>query len=706
MSTIAADIKAKFKKVISDFDSDKVGIVATKDLLVKTALESGLAYKLQLPAKFVGVHPTNRNGEGLEANRVHSRGALILQAGWSWAAIDSNSIAIEDCPVKKHVARFTCDLCGLSEKFAAYKPEEVKVGSLGAGHANHWLACVAEGVPCSTPGISEEGKMSAALCCQDLGVKEAVEKGLRWTILRHEVESEFPMVPNIIQGALNAQASAHEGANFVQTLLQVVDEAKSFTKGNTVKWSEVAKKVARAQPARAGDVPSIIEFVKIWGGLPSGSFVRELNEVAKVFVPSERLISPMVFKVLGSLRFSPKEHPAHFVNAAIFTHAASKEGVQDNYARFISKGEFESFATKLRPSVLQANEFLVRANKLMDASSLPRTEKLQAIGKLKQQIVKSVLGRLTPAMTLEEVVSEFSKDITGGGVPAAAPPSDIESTSSSSTATNVVHYDGEQAVGVARMTLINKGFKVDNMVALRQSPWSISKIVAISDDGVVSLAEALEDGSFSDEIEKRELDDFIDHFKSCKAHFELLQGWPGNDGRSHADVEQLMCKSIANMALLAAIKEFPTPPLRITNKPTRKVLTTKAYTIGSISLPPVSTFISAVDDPATTSNPLVKVGEAVYQVKPTVRADFVGALFCLKTTNTKEDANMAYEVHQVKVKPPTSKTAVQVEVQVAKNFKKVDIGEELVLYREKVETPKAPKRALAVIGQDSKKQKV
>ncbi len=202
----------KIRAVIAEYDGQIIGVVATKDRILETCVEHDYAYEMQMCARFVGVHPCNRNGEGLEASRSQVRGSMIVKSGWSWPAVDGNSIAIEDHPTLKQIAKFTIKVTMLNKKFAQYLGCDIKMGSLGAGHCNHWLESVRQGVECTISNISKNGRMSKELCCKDKGVAEAVEKGLHWVVIRWQVEAVFPMVPRIIQQALGTVASVHEGA--------------------------------------------------------------------------------------------------------------------------------------------------------------------------------------------------------------------------------------------------------------------------------------------------------------------------------------------------------------------------------------------------------------------------------------------------------------------------------------------------------------
>ena len=89
------------------------------------------------------------------------------------------------------------------------------------------------------------------------------------------------------------------------------------------------------------------EYVRVWGGLPTGSHIHELNLLSSL-LPSDRIVSGSFFRWLTSLRhsFSVENMPSHFINAVLYCHAASNEGVVDDFARFISKGDVMSFGSK------------------------------------------------------------------------------------------------------------------------------------------------------------------------------------------------------------------------------------------------------------------------------------------------------------------------------------------------------------------------
>ena len=123
-------------------------IVWIKDQVIEACLEYKYAYYMVMHPKWLGCVPYNRGGEGLMWHRAHSRASIIRKSGFSKAAIHSNAVGVEDHPVKKEIAKFTIQLCSVSDRFARYVEEEIKGGTLGAGHANHGFACLHDKVPC------------------------------------------------------------------------------------------------------------------------------------------------------------------------------------------------------------------------------------------------------------------------------------------------------------------------------------------------------------------------------------------------------------------------------------------------------------------------------------------------------------------------------------------------------------------------------
>ena len=70
-------------------------LVSVVDSVLDRLEKQGLAYRLSIPARFVGVHHQNRSGYGVSEPEVHALGSEIIGMGWSWQAC-SHAVCIED----------------------------------------------------------------------------------------------------------------------------------------------------------------------------------------------------------------------------------------------------------------------------------------------------------------------------------------------------------------------------------------------------------------------------------------------------------------------------------------------------------------------------------------------------------------------------------------------------------------------------------
>ena len=105
--------------------------------------------------------------------------------------------------------------------------------------------------------------------------------------------------------------------------------------------------VLKSQPPRAHDIPDLVGFVQHYGGLPTGFFVKELNDLV-VTIPSERVASGQFFKWLTDLhkQFPAHQISSHFVNAVVFAHVRADTNIQDGICRYITKADITSLGSK------------------------------------------------------------------------------------------------------------------------------------------------------------------------------------------------------------------------------------------------------------------------------------------------------------------------------------------------------------------------
>ena len=114
------------------------------------------------------------------------------------------------------------------------------------------------------------------------------------------------------------------GESWLSNLLNIISEtgvSASQHEGNA-DFKAVTRSLLKTQPPRYEDIPDMVEYVKVYGGLPSGVFIKNLAIVSRHFMPTGRIVSGSFFKMLADihLKFGTSTQPAHLVNAVLLTH--------------------------------------------------------------------------------------------------------------------------------------------------------------------------------------------------------------------------------------------------------------------------------------------------------------------------------------------------------------------------------------------------
>jgi len=129
---------------------------------------------------------------------VHTLTQDIAFLGFAWRECD-HALCIEEAPGKKVIEEFNRALSNGID-LAPVPENSIHYGSLACGHTNAGLRAVAAGLGSSCPLSSEGGVYSLSkIRHRDADFGEAVEKGLRWQVLRWEVRERWPRSLDILQ---------------------------------------------------------------------------------------------------------------------------------------------------------------------------------------------------------------------------------------------------------------------------------------------------------------------------------------------------------------------------------------------------------------------------------------------------------------------------------------------------------------------------
>ena len=77
-------------------------------------------------------HFGNRDGDGISDDGVHTRGSQIVSAGFSHGTIEQDTVAMEDDPDTRSIAKHTKAITSMTDKLADIDVSAIRAGSLCA----------------------------------------------------------------------------------------------------------------------------------------------------------------------------------------------------------------------------------------------------------------------------------------------------------------------------------------------------------------------------------------------------------------------------------------------------------------------------------------------------------------------------------------------------------------------------------------------
>ena len=181
-------------------------IIELRDEAIALLRKYNLIVVRRVRADFVGVHPSNRYGDGVVPSHVHQLLARIFGKGFSLLAIDM-PFAVEAAPQGYHLHTEHCKanhemVLASQGLLPPYDSEgkRIQIFSASCGHTNQGLRCFLHGAPSTHPELSEDGKLSLTnLRQRSPAYADCVEEGITWDIIPWQIEVAVPGIMTLFQ---------------------------------------------------------------------------------------------------------------------------------------------------------------------------------------------------------------------------------------------------------------------------------------------------------------------------------------------------------------------------------------------------------------------------------------------------------------------------------------------------------------------------
>ena len=694
------------------------GVLASGKFIVARLLQTGLASKIVLSPKQLGLSPDNRSEYGINEDAVHRLGKNIMDLGFDIDEI-VNPWCVQEDPVDQYITRYTTSITEDSTMLAKVS-DPIVAGTLTNGHVTLLLRCILAGVPCEHSKLSVDGKMSIARI-EELSpeMAEAAVKGWQWTMIHHPVRHIYgSSLFSFLSDIKNVTISAKESE--IQVLLKASLTALKFKKETgEIPWDRVHEKIAQTKPDCADYVHCLIHFVKEYSGGDGAHFVKDFAKFHSRHVPAERIIGGTFFEHLTNLQVRTEDKTQ--VRVPLLKYAILKcqsacppTAVLARECRFISMSDLDKLVRTKAKDCMDAEALLRKSREvvLLAKNPVPEQERTKLFGRLDINVARILLSKQQGSQRIfnriEEAAYAFFEDLppSSGLISnpwsAHAPPAAGGEKPTAQSGLQNYSCDGRHIPNDIQAELKSLGFEVDSVVRLKKSKDvnDCAQIKSIGDDKV-----KLQKHSDKSIVELTK-DEFV-----AKYLVHTEEKYPfceGTDAQTHDAYIKLSLKNTIGSAMYSLTMASSKPNLHIFSKPTKRVVSQDKYKVGELMLTPASLTVSSgklADKPATASivtTTFKHDSATVFWLNaPAISTDvskkpLVAPFWLIPKTSEVDKVNM--EIHKVSVKVSMDvglksnnyKTEHKIDFEVFRNTKAIKEGDDLLALE--VETPQAKKK--------------
>ena len=632
-----------YAKAISMDESEATNLVVIMYHMIDLLKKSQQSFLVRVPPKEMGVHPMNRNGKRINGGTMHKKGRTIHSVGFTTKLCGPDkAIAFENNPMTNNCETWTLGLTDTVE-FANYTAGTVRGGSVGCSHLNQWLAAVGGGAETPFPELlCEPGRKQMSMHRVTDGndeLRAAVEQGLEWTLIKWQVEVEYPELPSIIQRGLNIEHHVAEGESWDEQLLLTAKKAQASAKSNhktkQIDWHWVQRTVAASSPPRLLDVPAHIKFCQKWGGGEDQVLVMETVAYLEAAMPSGRIVNGNFLEKLARLKIAPSDLIPHTIHACVIANAVGNKA-HENVGCTVTDVHVRSLVGENKVKGLKANEMIRKAREVTQA--MPNTdgnkrERTLLLGGFMFEIVKFIFNLESEYATMEKI----SEDFVGRLCHTA--PAAQGSTPQEAVVPNFVGFvDGSSDAG--KITLHNAGFRVGDIVHRKSDTEDDQHAIQyINDDGSVGVNQVSADGSISTaSVVVITLDEFVHQYKTCKWRSELMDGYPGNAIAATEQFSDMLSQAAVAFALDVLDKTggYAKVDLRCMKKPNQRLICLADLEPRQMRLVPLTTKIVRPTSCAQPSNVDVLVGDVAFQLQRILDKTCISEYWMMRSTPDRE----------------------------------------------------------------------
>ncbi|CAE7432066.1 unnamed protein product [Symbiodinium sp. CCMP2592] len=685
--SLSHEVKVQLQSFLEEAaDGEKMVKVveATLDLLRKNHLLS----TMKLEPKLVGVHPSNRDGYGVNPQDVLDLVDSIIDVGFVKGRVHAVGVEVES----QHVRDWNSNLfASANGGLGSMEPDLLKVTSICGSHTNSALRLFRDAVPHSNELVCTGGRLSMEMLKnRDPAFHEAATEGLSWDVISAAVAREVPEILELVSRSGNT--SLQRGEHELQVLRRIHGlYCKMQASGQTPSFASLKKQILASKPKCGVSVPHMYSYCLKCSGGQEAVHLKETELFVRACCPSSRQLGPDLWQALS---MEIKGHGSEAV--ACFRNGLVKSAyVRQN----VSVGDCRKLAANFT-KVKEADEIMlaVRAMLTEQLGEWKDAGLVKALATMDMCMCSMVLGLKQKGekdyRTLQAVAHDFclvAQELTGRSLPlkwqgfAEATAAPAAAKASSSSAPVLLELDEHGAIKNPVGLLESRGYALGSNVR-RRADKTTGKIQDVK-GGLVYIQ--LDSG----DVAKEPIDKILGNEWAVftpKSEAEVLEDLSIYSPSTNVELQAFMLQAEIARQLQKLFDEQSSgiDKLALQTKPQKQLQASQDIPKGKVTLVPLTSKIlhkgssQASWFEVTTdwtmdarkfylSSSCVLPKEDDDKIKP-----LIVPFFFVNYTEDEDEAN-------VKLQPMQAEKSSSIKIPVFKSTKKIAAGEVVLCYKAK-----------------------
>ncbi|CAK0858078.1 unnamed protein product [Prorocentrum cordatum] len=365
MDFAVVQVTGPIKKMIADYDPSaddpsKGQMKAKADQICEMLYHAELGYFERIKSQHSVVDCCNRWGMGVDPVDVHSLLSRIIHQGWSDNELETPR-CFEIIPSKAdEVFTFNQKLWSASAgQLAPVVKHDMRISTVTCSHTAAGQKAVLAGCASNDSALSTDGALCRAkVAALSPSYDKSLSTGIPWFVIRHQVASAIPELPDFLSEAGNIGHGNHRKQTHVQAMLAVHSKAmKNMAVHGDYKLDAIARSVEAQMTHMEGQIRDIGEFVIQWGGGSTPINLECIEEYSKVLSFRRELPNALI-RGLATLQFT--QCPDYVVAVVKASLSAPDNFCKGSVAKLFNTSDISNISRK-RAETLAAQEKMVAA---------------------------------------------------------------------------------------------------------------------------------------------------------------------------------------------------------------------------------------------------------------------------------------------------------------------------------------------------------